>query len=666
MGKSFLVLASLVLVGFNANASESWQSTVETDSIGKVCVGSVATKEDKNHFTFQVRVHEGLVSPTEIMITRQGPALAAKGFEGQVGKNGPVLQVSSLASSGTTTEYFLALPHSLSNVLSAMSLNKDFELKPIGAKSPELDISLKNFTSVLKTLTQCANSQTLANQEFEQVLVGTTAFSVDLNRLTPNAMQQLRQISVDAYKVFAQRKANLQAMQDLRKKYQTELDQYDHLQARINQINGTELPALASKRAKLVTSLAQAQQEQKDTQTNLPTIQARVNTAQVAYDKADAIFEPLVPQHDTYSNNVDTAESNLSASKARLRQVESDINTAEAKGRELQSRISDLQYEISRLNSQLPQARWDLQQAERNLNSFNYQGAIDQYLEMHNYSGLQSQEQLLSSQQMAAHNDTAQALSQRQQAMQALQQCKAGGATADCSSQQAAVQNAQSAYQVAAQRENQINSQLQNVREQLSEVQRRARKEADDKLDDLQDRKRDAANRVVSIENGVRQDQNEIYNIQNYQLPQNDSLIRTLQNERSQLNYTIGSQQSTLSNAQQQLSSYEQRVDWFTKKRNMESTQSELRSAKNALAYAQDRLQELPGEILGYQNDIKQVDVTVAQLNAEASQDQVALTKLQATKDKYEAQKAPLSANEKSYAAQLSALSKQYITNLSI
>lgn len=664
MTKSLLILSALIFVSTLAHAGDSWKTSTESDAQGRICVAYTSAKEGKNSFTLQVRVREGLSTMTELVLVQAGPALAAKGFQGRVGTNGPLLQVSALGVQGGT-EYYFGLPHSTSAVITAMNSQKELDLDPVGGAGPQIDFTLKGFTAALQTLLQCASKPALASDEFEKALMGTTTLSVDLARITPTAAQALRKIANDAYLVFLQRKGNLQAMADLRKKYQAELDEYDRLQARIKQINGTELPQLAGKRAKLVTSLAQAQQELQDTQANLPKMQTRVNTAQAAYDKAYAVFEPLIPQHDSLENNVDVAQSSLNSSQNRLRQVESEIYQAEQRDRELRNKIIDLQNEIMRLNNQLPQARWDLRQAEQNLAAFNYQGEIDRYLQSHNYQGLKSQESTLASQQMSAQQEAAQARAELQSARQNLQQCKATQG-ADCSSQQAAFNTAQSQFQIASAKENQINSQLSNIRSQINEIERRARREADDKLDDLQDRKRDAANRVANIENGIRNNQNEISNIQNYQIPQNDSLIRTLQSERSQLQWTISSQQSSLNSAQNQLANYERQVDWVTKKRNVELTRSELRSAKNALEYAQERLADLPGEIASYKTQINNVDATVAQLNAELAQDQKAVQALQATVDKYEAEKAPLAAKDKSLLAQLNAFSKEYVTNLSL
>jgi chromosome segregation ATPase len=657
-------LLAMIFVGANAHAGKEWKSSTESDAQGKICVASASVSEGKSGYTMQVRVRDGLSTQTEILLARNGPPLAVKGFQGRIGTNGPQIQFSSLAVNGTV-EYYYGLPHNTLAVIQAMAANKEIDLAPVGGQHEELDFTLKGFATAVKELEKCSKNQPLANNEFEQILTGTSALSVDLARLTQAVTQDLRKIAGEAYPLFIQRKANQKALADLRAKYAAEIAEYERLNARISKIQGTELPDLASRRARLVTQLSQAEQELRDTQANLPKIEARVATAQTAYDRAYAILAPHIPKHDQLVNYVNSAESNLAASQARLRQVESDIVQTNNRLRDLHNKLTDLRYEIDRLRRELDNARYELRIAEQNLNAFNYQAEYDRYLQQHNHSGLKSQESSLQSQLYTAQNQTAQARSEFQSAQSALQSCQATPGS-DCSSQQMNYNSAQSALSQAQSQENSISSQLRSVQNQVADVERRARKQADDRLDDLQDKKRDAQQRVINIENRINTAQSEIYDIQNYQIPRNENILRTLESERSQLIRTIDQEEAALARAERELAEYERQVDWQTKKRNVDTTKAELNAATKALSHARLRLQQLPGEISSYKTQINDIDATVAQLNAELVQLKKASADLQPTIDRYNAEKAPLDAIEKRLAAQLAEMNRRYLAALNI
>src|ERR1051326_6950029 len=94
----------------NSYAAKEWKATTVTDPQGKICVASTSAVQGKSTYTLQVRVREGLTTPTELLLSRVGPQLATKGFQARVGSNGPLVQFSSLEVQGTT-EFYYGLPH---------------------------------------------------------------------------------------------------------------------------------------------------------------------------------------------------------------------------------------------------------------------------------------------------------------------------------------------------------------------------------------------------------------------------------------------------------------------------------------------------------------------------------------------------------------------------
>lgn len=589
------VLPAILLIGATA--------AVNADRIGRerdwtlddypvagspgVCVASTTKREQRATYRLEIQRTKSRSSATEILIREQEYAYGMSGF---IAKPETVTAQLAFAKMEETAEarFFWLVPSQTNALLNGLARGVTLR---VYARNPsrevKFDFSARGFDKILQLMSQrCLNGGDATNADFEsEFLAGLVAdrepTSYDLAKV-----QRLRGLFFSGAAVYDQKRTNTEAIANLRAQYRSVLEEYEPLTAQVDRLLGTEIPQVQRAQVENAAEKTRLDRDLASVTLAIPRLQSALLEAQRVYDAAYRTIEPLLADHASLSQDVDSADQTLGRWQDRLATIRTSIASKQGSIRSLESELGRLNQEIRGNERELGRAEQILREQERNLNAFDPRRETERRLRQSSqYESLRSELQRVRGQVPEVRQRYQQARQAAEAAELALRECQRTEG-ADCSSQQAAansaigeMNNAQAAMQAVENEANRIESSIRNVENQIE-------REVDAEYQDLRRRYDRALSRYNEISSEISRDEARARDIELIQIPRLERDIADLEREEPSVEAEIASAQSNLRARQAALASFEQRTGWRAKKQALDRAEADRDQKDQALDQA--------------------------------------------------------------------------------
>ncbi len=301
------------------------------------------------------KVKNNAASPLEIMMRIQKNKKESTGLSAQISTSNRFLSFSDMT--GNKNVYW-GTPKNLSALMTQLkNKSEDLAVKAKGGKK-EIDFTIRGrgFSEMLTEMEKrCNASLPLLRQSFETEFLANVSDAVNPVTLTPAKTNQLRANYFAAYQIHTLLLETKSQLNQVLSKYQKLIDELAINRNEFNQITKSDLPASQK-------TMADAQKLQADMKTEIarlaqliPTLTAKVQTSQTAYDKSRAVLAPLEPEFNRLSSGLRNAqqllanaESNLASLDRRLQEIASQISNLQSEANSIQNNLSGLKLNLER------------------------------------------------------------------------------------------------------------------------------------------------------------------------------------------------------------------------------------------------------------------------------------------------------------------------------
>jgi chromosome segregation ATPase len=459
-------------------------------------------------------------------------------------------------------------------------------------------------------------------QSFESEFLANVSDSVNPVTLTPAKTNQLRANYFAAYQIHTLLLETKSQLTQVLAKYQKLIDELATNRSEFNQITKSDLPASQK-------TMADAQKLQADMKTEIarlsqliPSLTAKVQASQTAYDKSRAVLAPLEPEFNRLSSGLRTAqqllanaESNLASLDRRLQDIASQISRLQNEAAQIQNMLPGQKIELDRAAS-------DLRNAESARSQYNMSWERDRALRANpEYSSLQNERQILDSRLSPEQVRLQQLQSERNRIAKDLEICgsQAGIGTTppgqvpgltpplvpgvippqepqqptepagvDCSALEQAVANAD---QMIAQQRNvvdQINGRRNEVASRIEMIERNINNEIQRINNQLVQNEETARSNYRRIERNVSQNENRLWSIRNSELPALVNENNQRMNERNTAQTQIAQGRQGVDQFTRDLNKFKLANDWDKKTLDVDSKLNQLSADQKTLSDAQN------------------------------------------------------------------------------
>ncbi|MGZ5280298.1 MAG: hypothetical protein ACXWC9_10165, partial [Pseudobdellovibrionaceae bacterium] len=443
-----LVLSCGLAISFASHAEpvlevKEWSLSERALTNGTVCVASA---KDEGAFRSEIyhleitKTKNQANSPVEVLLRVEKNKRGNTGFNASIDGLTSSIAFSELGTiEGLQT--FWGVPKNLSALLAQL---KAADVRVAiqghgGKKDIDFDIKGKGFSDILAEMEKrCNQGASLINTEFETAFVNPVPDQIDGTKIAIDRTAQLRKLYHGAYAQLILLQGTRADLAQVLAKYQVFIDELQQNRAQRNQIQNVDLPQSRQR-------LDEARQQQIDAKAEIarltaliPSLETKVKNSQKAYDQAQAILAPHVPEYNRITQNLQNAQNNLSQSQNRLSQIESRLRSLSQEIYQLQSEAETLERNLQNKRSERDSAIQRLRIAEQERASFNVSYERDQILRNHTeYNQLGQEARDLDHHLPQIDRQVIASQTARDQKQQELNQCRAV-AGQDCSAQEAA------------------------------------------------------------------------------------------------------------------------------------------------------------------------------------------------------------------------------------
>jgi chromosome segregation ATPase len=569
---------------------KDWSLSERALNNGSVCVASAM---DKGAFRSEIyyleitKTKNNPNSPVEILLRVEKNKRENTGFIAHITDSPATIGFSHLSTEGNI-QTFWGVPKNLTGLLNQLKNGDRVELDGHGGRK-DIDFPIKGRGSkdILAEMERlCNQGQPLINAEFEAKFANQSPDNIDGTRISSEQTANLRRLYHSAYATMVSQQATKADLARVLAKYQQYIDELNQNRATHSQITNVDLPN--SRR-----TVAEARQAQVDARAEIarltqliPSLQSKVQQSQAAYDQAQAILAPHVPEHNRLVSNLQNAEDNLDRAEARLSQIDSRL-------RQLASEIDSLERESDRLESGLQNKRWELREAQSRLrdaenarSSYNVSFERDRKLrENQEYNNLNQEARDLDHHIPEMDRQVDAQRADRDQKQSELNQCRSV-AGQDCSAQEAGLNQANSELSSAVDAQRQLRVRRNAIDQRRRDIENETDREVQGHYNQLVQREQEARRRVNDIDDDIRDDESRISQINNVDLPRRQNEQRNLENERFQVQNQISQARNDVARSERDLANFEASTDWNRKYANVQNTAAQLRADQNTLDQA--------------------------------------------------------------------------------
>ncbi len=566
------------------------------------------------------KVKNNAASPLEIMMRIQKNKKESTGLSAQISTSNRFLSFSDMTGN---KDVYWGTPKNLSALMTQLkNKSEDLAVKAKGGKK-EIDFTIRGrgFSEMLTEMEKrCNASLPLLRQSFETEFLANVSDAVNPVTLTPAKTNQLRANYFAAYQIHTLLLETKSQLNQVLAKYQKLIDELATNRSEFNQITKSDLPASQK-------TMADAQKLQVDMKTEIarlaqliPTLTAKVQTSQTAYDKSSAVLAPLEPEFNRLSSGLRNAQQLLA-------NAESNLASLDRRLQEIASQISRLQNEAAQIQNTLPSRKMELDRAAsvlRNAESarsqYNVSWERDRALRANpEYSSLQNERQILDSRLAPEQVRLQQLQSERNRIAKDLEICgsQAGIGTTppgqvpgltpplvpgvippqepqpaepngvDCSALEQAVANAD--QMIAQQRTvvDQINGRRNEVYSRIGIIESDINSEIQRINGQLVQNEEVARLDYRRIEQDVSQSENRLWSIRNSELPALVNENNQRMNERNTAQTQIAQGRQNVDQFTRDLTKFKLANDWDKKAADVDSKSRQLTADQNTLSDAQ-------------------------------------------------------------------------------
>lgn len=638
-----LLLVNLNLLSGPLASAASWKFadlSTPADPHG-ACIIYVDDSEGKTDLRLQIARAKGAVGPAEVFLIETKQPSAARTWIMSTLSN-QTLGLAQLTASATDRTFW-HLPVNTQLIVNHMLNDKSVTITATGVtKELKTTFSKSNFSKALNEIqTRCLGGRALVDTDYETAFLKTVAVSGDLQNKTPAQLVRLRELYHSGFQTYLEQGANNQKINQVVARYKTTLDEYTMVTSRIQVLTQTEIPSLQNGINAQKSNRTSAEIELKRVTAAIPGLGATVVRDQGVLDRANATRAPYEAENNRLATILGSAQDNLRNAQNHLARVRNDIAITNQRLNESQNELGNLRNNMSNLQWRIRQSEDELRQARMNRDRFDANSEIRRRTDGNpRIQQVRNEVQNAQNQVNALQGQESNAQMELGRAQNALAQCQAT-AGADCSSQAAEVQNAQTAYyQINGQyqaAQQQVQSSQQELQRMISQIENEVRNE-----ESRLNRQVDIA--VDELDQNRREMDRAQYRIRDLELSVIPGLQRDLRNMDIDLRNAqndVASSQTTVRSAEVDLESYRRRVDWAGKTaaiRNAADTLSRSTTARDD-AYENKADQE---KIISDSNvNQRDLEATLAARTTELAQLRSRQLALQPTVDRYKTERAP-------------------------
>jgi chromosome segregation ATPase len=593
---------------------------------------------------------------TEVQFRQTGAGENSSAWQISIEDNDQVLALG-LRSQDADSKYFWPVPRT-EVLVNSLAAGKDLKVvSKGGAKEVKFDLAGDGFAQVWSVMqSRCSGDQQINNADFEREFMAKSLRPVDPLLLTTDTVTKLKATYLQGYQLFLQKLAKAQDLNNLREQFKGQLDEYERLQALVNQITNSDLPALLKAQTDNETLKSNSDAELSSVNSRLPELQNQVNRAQEVLTSAQNSIAPYLADHANLANAVYSARSALQGAQSRLTQIQYNISRVNSELQSLDMELQRLDRDISDARSRLVWAQQEYSQADREYRQFNPQREERERLQSnYQYQNAKNQLQSAQSQLSGAQAEQSRASADLNRAQQALRQCQAT-AGANCSAQQNQVNAASNALQRANSAVQRLQSQIRQSQNTINSIESQVRSDVRQMENRLRDRADRARRQVDDLNNIIIRSDSRERDIRMYEIPNRRNQLDSLQRDAASTQSEISSNQARVSQAERDLDSFEVSVGWNAKKSSLDSAQSDYDGKTAVLGAAQARKSALESTISNCLSERARIAAAVADKNDLLSRSNARMSELKTELEPYEQQKAKLDLDAQAIQASLNVL----------
>lgn len=670
-----LLLASFGLIGASAQADitpvlkdQDWAlydySTTEKPG---PCIASVGTKIRDTYYRLDISRLRNSDQPTEVLLTQVGKGKGpVKGWLAAI-EDSEVKLAMPLLQQANGSDVFWQVPRNTQLLLNAFKSKKELKIYAMGVpddKQVRLVLSAKGSQKILTEFqNRCAASSQADNADFEKSFLNDVQFIADPLKISSPQAASLRSTFLRAAQASVALGRNNQAVEDLRKKFSSQLAEKESLTVDLQKLEVT-LQDLNSQYASNEDLRARSITELADVKQKIPALESSTAASEVVLHQAEAVIAPYLDEHNRLDSQVYNAASRLNAWEERLSQIDKRSAELESNIADLETRRDQALAAASRAQNELYGARQTLDRAQREYNSF------DTFRETENRlrndwryqqirRDLPDEERKLGD----AEREGQELTRQRIQIEAALSQCQATPGS-DCSSHTAALNQINSMISDANSRASSARNNVDRMRSDRERIERQVRREVDSDRDDLLRRYERAQNEVRDLESTRDRNNDIARDISLRLLPNAQSELNALNSERPSVVSEIANARSDLSDRKEARAKYEQQVNWAPKAAELERAQRDHYAKASALQSAVNRKETLETTISESLRTKASLEASIASTRSTIEQRQTRLAQVNQDLQPYVVERARLDGIGGDIAGQIAKMKSEFTASV--
>lgn len=564
-------LLLMTAMSFSTAYAKSWQIV---EAANKQCMLTTEHKEGSVVYRLEFLRLKGEDSPLEVQMRVKGKGATAHLFNLS---NGSTVYLASTGAEGTAN-MFWNIPQDTAGIIAHFEGNQDLKLRPAdGSRDQGIEFESTGFAKAKADFSKrCANNGPVLNADFERSFMRDSRRALSPTSLTATTVTELRSLFGQGYEAYKRVGANQAAINALRARFATQLNEANGLTTTISQLTNAELPRIQQQQVTNNSLDSQAQAELARLKVAIPQLNAAVASATSTRDRAEAAVAPLRAEQQVRESNAQNARAQATNAQARIGEIDRTINEYEGTIRQLEQEQDSAIARVRRAENDIRPARVEQRRAENDYSAWQPERELRERIQRNprwheaqrNLVPAQRAENDLEKLRDAAHDDK----EIKEKAKEACQ--RTGGQ--DCTALAQAHYDALALYRRYEAEEDRAQAARNSIQSIITNIETIARNDVNAVTETLRSRLVAANQELANLNGIIDQGNGRATEISRYEIPRLNDQIGSLDRERplqvNELN-RMAPEAQRLENEQ---AAYERRVGWAAKTQTLETAQDKL------------------------------------------------------------------------------------------
>lgn len=623
------------------------------------------TTREANSIAYQLDVRrvKNAVGPTEVFLKMQHPTRSRGASVWKAVNRGNrefgFAQASSTVSGRNTITTFWNIPTNTTALLTDLENRRELSFVPADTtRNPRLSFSNDGFARVKQEMqTRCVNGSSLINAGFE------TAFLNDKGRsavgVSPETVVELRTLLVAGVEAYSRQGANSTALATLGQRFAAPLNEVTTLNNTIERLGRRDIPATQTSQAANDQTEVNARQAIAQSNNAIPAQVAAVTGAEQVLARTQAAITPHQANHDRLAQSNSAAQSQVDNNANRLAAIESDRNRITSELRNLNFQAQQASDAAAAAERSIPDARRDLRRAERAFDEFNAEREVRLRLR-EDRASMSAFAELPDARRRHARleEEVPMARQARDEQQGEVNLCANTGA--DCGAERAALLAANQLLERTKDEEKDAERRLNQLQNTVRSAEQRITSEVQSIQNALANDVNSANAQLNGLESSIVNNQRRANEIYSFQMPALNDQMAALDREEPLVADALDRATPEANRTADELSAFEARVGWHAKiearynaRTVLDARNSELSATRSALANAE-------GLAARTVSERARLAGILADQQARLAQSQTRLQVVIASLVPYEQEKARLENVGSTVAGEIEGLSQQF------